>query len=83
MILDDGGDLTAMVHDRFPELLTDIHGISEETTAGIHRLGVLNKSGKSEGARDQRQRQRHQKQVRQLVWLPRVAWPMESSEPPT
>ncbi len=38
MILDDGGDLTAMVHDRFPELLADIHGISEETTAGIHRL---------------------------------------------
>src|SRR6056300_761665 len=46
MILDDGGDLTAMVHDRFPELLTDIHGISEETTAGIHRLEVLNKSGR-------------------------------------
>lgn len=46
MILDDGGDLTAMVHDRFPELLDDIHGISEETTAGIHRLEVLNRSGK-------------------------------------
>ncbi len=46
MILDDGGDLTAMVHERFPELLADIHGISEETTAGIHRLEVLNKSGK-------------------------------------
>ena len=45
MILDDGGDLTAMVHDRFPELLTDIYGVSEETTAGIHRLEVLNKSG--------------------------------------
>ncbi|MEM6365239.1 MAG: adenosylhomocysteinase, partial [Planctomycetota bacterium] len=46
MILDDGGDLTAMVHDRFPELLSEIHGISEETTAGIHRLEVLNKTGK-------------------------------------
>ena len=46
MILDDGGDLTAMVHDRFPEMLTDIHGISEETTAGIHRLEVLNKTGR-------------------------------------
>ncbi|QDT05574.1 Adenosylhomocysteinase [Rubripirellula lacrimiformis] len=46
MILDDGGDLTAMVHDRFPELLTEIHGISEETTAGVHRLDVLNKTGK-------------------------------------
>jgi adenosylhomocysteinase len=44
MILDDGGDLTAMCHDRFPELLTDIHGISEETTAGIHRLDVLVKN---------------------------------------
>ena len=33
LILDDGGDLTAMVHDKYPELLTDIHGISEETTA--------------------------------------------------
>ncbi|KLU06339.1 Adenosylhomocysteinase [Rhodopirellula islandica] len=46
MILDDGGDLTAMVHDRFPELLDNIHGISEETTAGVHRLEVLNKTGK-------------------------------------
>ncbi|MCC9601520.1 adenosylhomocysteinase [Stieleria sp. JC731] len=46
MILDDGGDLTAMVHDRFPELLEEIHGISEETTAGIHRLEVLNRTGK-------------------------------------
>ncbi len=46
MILDDGGDLTAMVHDRFPELLDDIRGISEETTAGIHRLQVLEKNGK-------------------------------------
>ena len=46
MILDDGGDLTAMVHDRFPELLANIKGISEETTAGIHRLEVLNREGK-------------------------------------
>ncbi len=46
MILDDGGDLTAMVHEKFPELLTDISGISEETTAGVHRLEVLNKTGK-------------------------------------
>ncbi len=46
LILDDGGDLTAMVHDKYPELLTDIHGISEETTAGIHRLDVLVKEGK-------------------------------------
>lgn len=45
MILDDGGDLTAMVHDKYPELLTNIRGISEETTAGIHRLIVLVQSG--------------------------------------
>ncbi len=38
MILDDGGDLTMMVHERFPELLTNIRGISEETTTGVHRL---------------------------------------------
>jgi len=46
MILDDGGDLTAMVHDKYPELLTNIRGISEETTAGIHRLIVLVQSGR-------------------------------------
>lgn len=45
MILDDGGDLTAMVHEKFPELLADIKGLSEETTAGIHRLEVLSQKG--------------------------------------
>jgi len=38
MILDDGGDLTEMVHKDFPEMLESIHGISEETTTGVHRL---------------------------------------------
>lgn len=38
MILDDGGDLTAMVHDKYPQMLDSIHGISEETTTGVHRL---------------------------------------------
>jgi adenosylhomocysteinase len=38
MILDDGGDLTNMVHDKFPELLQNIAGLSEETTTGVHRL---------------------------------------------
>ena len=38
MILDDGGDLTNMVHDKYPELLGDIHGLTEETTTGVHRL---------------------------------------------
>src|SRR6201747_2131297 len=38
MILDDGGDLTNMVLDKFPELIGDIKGLSEETTTGVHRL---------------------------------------------
>ncbi len=38
MILDDGGDLTVMVHQKFPELLGGIRGLSEETTTGVHRL---------------------------------------------
>lgn len=38
MILDDGGDLTNMVFDRYPELCKDIKGLSEETTTGVHRL---------------------------------------------
>ena len=46
MILDDGGDLTALVHDKFPELLKDIKGISEETTTGVNVLNKLFKAGK-------------------------------------
>ena len=38
MILDDGGDLTAMVHEQYPELLPGIRGLSEQTTTGVHRL---------------------------------------------
>jgi adenosylhomocysteinase len=38
MILDDGGDLTILVHDKHPELLKEIKGITEETTTGVHRL---------------------------------------------
>jgi len=38
MILDDGGDLTNMVHDKYPELIENIKGLSEETTTGVHRL---------------------------------------------
>ncbi len=45
MILDDGGDLTVMVHSRFPELLTGIKGLSEETTTGVHRLYEMVKKG--------------------------------------
>jgi len=38
MILDDGGDLTQIMHDKYPELLKNVRGISEETTTGVHRL---------------------------------------------
>lgn len=38
MILDDGGDLTLLIHDQFPQMLDHIHGITEETTTGVHRL---------------------------------------------
>ena len=38
MLLDDGGDLTQMVHEKYPAMLDSIHGISEETTTGVHRL---------------------------------------------
>ena len=38
LLLDDGGDLTLMVHERYPAMLKAIHGISEETTTGVHRL---------------------------------------------
>jgi len=38
MILDDGGDLTQIMHDKYPELLDEVKGLSEETTTGVHRL---------------------------------------------
>src|SRR3982751_1917395 len=45
MILDDGGDLTNMVFDKYPELAKDIKGLSEETTTGVHRLYERMKAG--------------------------------------
>ena len=45
MILDDGGDLTAMVHEKYPQLLEHIHGITEETTTGVHRLVEMLEEG--------------------------------------
>ena len=45
LILDDGGDLTAMVHQRYPELLPEIRGLSEETTTGVHRLYQMHARG--------------------------------------
>ncbi|RUO29798.1 adenosylhomocysteinase [Aliidiomarina sedimenti] len=38
MILDDGGDLTLLIHDQYPQMLDKVHGITEETTTGVHRL---------------------------------------------
>jgi len=45
MILDDGGDLTKVVHEKYPELIAKIKGISEETTTGVHRLHEMEKDG--------------------------------------
>ena len=45
MILDDGGDLTGLMHDKYPELLDDVRGLSEETTTGVHRLYEMAKEG--------------------------------------
>ncbi|WP_197744192.1 adenosylhomocysteinase [Candidatus Nitrosacidococcus tergens] len=45
MVLDDGGDLTGVMHNKYPELLKDIRGLSEETTTGVHRLYEMMKAG--------------------------------------
>jgi adenosylhomocysteinase len=45
MILDDGGDLTNLVHNRYPQLLKEVKGISEETTTGVHNLYKMYKNG--------------------------------------
>ena len=45
MILDDGGDLTVLLHDKYPHLLKDVRGISEETTTGVHRLHQMYEKG--------------------------------------
>lgn len=46
MILDDGGDLTLIMHNKYPDLLKDVRGVSEETTTGVHRLMEMAKAGK-------------------------------------
>jgi adenosylhomocysteinase len=46
LILDDGGDLTCMVHEKYPELLEGLKGLTEETTTGIHRLYQMHAEGK-------------------------------------
>ncbi len=45
MILDDGGDLTAVLHEKYPEIMKGVKGLSEETTTGVHRLYQMEKSG--------------------------------------
>ncbi|POF63542.1 adenosylhomocysteinase [Novacetimonas maltaceti] len=45
MILDDGGDLTTLMHEKYPEMLNDVRGVSEETTTGVHRLWDMAKKG--------------------------------------
>ena len=45
LILDDGGDVTALLHDKYPDMLNDVRGLSEETTTGVHRLWDMAKAG--------------------------------------
>jgi len=45
MLLDDGGDLTVIMHEKYPELMKDVRGISEETTTGVHRLNEMMQKG--------------------------------------
>jgi adenosylhomocysteinase len=45
LLLDDGGDLTQRIHDAYPAMLDSIHGISEETTTGVHRLYEMMREG--------------------------------------
>ncbi|TBU80258.1 adenosylhomocysteinase [Pseudomonas daroniae] len=45
MVLDDGGDLTQILHDKYPQVLENVHGITEETTTGVHRLLDMLKAG--------------------------------------
>jgi adenosylhomocysteinase len=45
MLLDDGGDLTKMMHDDYPELMEQVRGLSEETTTGVHRLYEMERAG--------------------------------------
>ena len=48
MLLDDGGDLTQIMHQRHPELMSDVRGLSEETTTGVHRLYEMERRRKPE-----------------------------------
>ena len=71
MLLDDGGDLTKIMHDDYPALMAEVRGLSEETTTGVHRLHEMAAGRHAQGARVQRQRFGHQIQVRQPLWRAR------------
>jgi adenosylhomocysteinase len=45
MVLDDGGDLTRLLHDKYPELMKEVKGVTEETTTGVHRLYEMQRAG--------------------------------------
>ena len=47
MVLDDGGDLTGMLHEKYPAMLDTIHGVTEETTTGVHRLQEMLEIGRA------------------------------------
>ena len=70
MILDDGGDLTMVMHDKYPEIMKDVKGLSEETTTGVKRLYDMMADGSLMCPGIQRQRLGHQVQVRQPLRLP-------------
>lgn len=55
LVLDDGGDLTLLLHERYPDKLDAVHGISEETTTGVHRLLEMPACRDPQGAGHQRQ----------------------------
>ena len=79
MILDDGGDLTQLMHQKYPELLARCaraFGGNHDRRASALRHGTRRHAA---GAGDQRQRLRHQVEVRQPLWLPRVAWSTASA----
>jgi len=46
MILDDGGDVTKLLHEKYPAMMKDVRGLSEETTTGVHRLYEMERAGK-------------------------------------
>ena len=84
MILDDGGDLTAMVHDKYPELLgRTIRGLSEETTTGVHRLYQMHEQRRAQGARRSTSTTRSPRASSTTSTAAASRWPTASSAPPT